>query len=167
MIYPYCKRPHLTPIQNARQNYTSAYFNVYVSDSKHEDKKILDQVLTGIPRIQSVFNLFVHAALIRYCSFQAAKQTTSIKISSGVRGTISQGLPLNMSGSFHDVCGISETQTHDLESFTTPTRRFRSFSEKEVQQNYKTVNRNQRKQMSITRQIHRLTFNRPFFFGGG
>jgi hypothetical protein len=46
-----------------------------------------------------------------------------------------------MSGSFNGVRGMSETQTHDLEYFITPTRCFRFLTDKEAQENYKDVKR--------------------------
>ena len=56
-------------------------------------------------------------------------------------GGNSHGLPGNMSGNFHDVRGMSQTQTHDLQYFTTPTRCFRYLTAKEELENYKYVKR--------------------------
>jgi hypothetical protein len=46
-----------------------------------------------------------------------------------------------MSGSFHAVRGMSETQTHDFEYFSTPTRCVRFLPDKETPKNYKDEKR--------------------------
>jgi hypothetical protein len=46
-----------------------------------------------------------------------------------------------VSGSFHAVLGMSETQTHDLEYFTTPNRCFRFLTDKEAPERYKDEKR--------------------------
>jgi hypothetical protein len=34
-----CERPSFTPIQNNRRNYSSVYLNLYILNSKLEDKR--------------------------------------------------------------------------------------------------------------------------------
>jgi hypothetical protein len=41
MLLSHCKTSSFTPTQNSRQNYSSVYIDVYIFDSKLEDKRWL------------------------------------------------------------------------------------------------------------------------------
>jgi hypothetical protein len=48
---PQSERPSFTPIQHNRQNYSSLYFNLWVFWYETGRQKILDWIISSIPRI--------------------------------------------------------------------------------------------------------------------
>jgi hypothetical protein len=51
VFFRYCKRPSFTPIQNRKQNYSCAYFNLYVFTQQTEKQMIFNYMVTSMPRI--------------------------------------------------------------------------------------------------------------------
>jgi len=59
-----CEWPSFTPIQNNRQNYSSAYHNLYIFRLQTGRQKILCQMIASIPWLQSALSFFLNRILI-------------------------------------------------------------------------------------------------------
>jgi hypothetical protein len=57
-----CQRPSFIPIQNDRQNYSFVYLNLYVFDSRREDKRVWTELQQALPE----FNLLLISSWTKF-----------------------------------------------------------------------------------------------------